>query len=214
LKKIDLLIFDLDGTLIDSKQDIAEGVNFARKALGLEPLPLEEVVQAIGDGVQALIDRVLGSEREHLKEKALQHFREYYGKHLLDHTRPQPEVPDVLQHFRAKSKAILTNKSSQFTLPILERLGLQSLFGWIECGDNPEEKKPHPGGVKRILKHFKTDPEKAVLVGDSPVDVQTGKAAGIATCIVLDGYASERAIRQSNPDWIFPSIGKLKENFV
>jgi len=213
MNSIDCLIFDLDGTLIDSKLDIANSVNFARGDLGLPSLPLETIANAVGDGVQSLIERILEPENRNLKQKILSRFKAHYGKHLLDNTVVSPGAREILVHFQNKKKGVLTNKPSQFTLEILEGLGLKSSFGIVQCGDQPEGRKPETAGINRILDFFQVKPDKAVIVGDSPIDIQTGRAASVLTCGVLDGFASKEVLDQSNPDVLIGKLSELKEYF-
>lgn len=210
---VDLIVFDLDGTLVDSRQDLVNAVNHARARVSLTPLPFQEVVDAVGDGVQTLIGRILGSENMHLRELALAAFREYYGKHLLDNTVARPGVPEMLEHFKKKGKAVLTNKSRGYTLEILNALGISTAFERVECGDNHEERKPHPAGISRILKFFKTRPERVVIVGDSPVDIETGRSVGIHTCVVRGGFSQDTVLSRAKPDLLINSITDLKEYF-
>jgi len=210
---IDLIVFDLDGTLVDSRQDLVNAVNHARTALNLKTLPFQQVIDAVGDGVQSLIARILGPENIRLRELALAAFREYYGKHLLDHTVVRPGVREMLEYFQKKQKAVLTNKSRDYTLEILEALGLDRSFKMVECGDNHEERKPHPAGVSRILEFFKVRPERAVIVGDSPVDIRTGRSVGMHTCVVLDGFADLEALKSAKPDVLIKSLLELKDHF-
>jgi phosphoglycolate phosphatase len=210
---VDLIIFDLDGTLIDSRQDLVNAVNHARSHLGLKPLPYNVVVGAVGDGVQTLIARILGPENLHLKEAALKFFREFYREHLLDNTVAQPGVKEILKYYHAKKKAVLTNKSREFTLQILDALGMREAFETIECGDNHEERKPHPAGISRILTRYKIQAQQAVIVGDSPIDIQTGRSVGMHTCGVLEGFASPKILRQSRPDVLIESLVRMKEYF-
>ncbi len=210
---IDLIVFDLDGTLVDSRQDLVNAVNHARVRAGLTQLPFQEVVDAVGDGVQTLIGRILEPENIHLREVALTAFREYYGEHLLDNTVVRPGVLEMLEHFKKKGKAVLTNKSRDYTLRILEALGISAAFERVECGDDHAERKPHPAGISRILDFFKIRPERAVIVGDSPVDIETGRSVGAHTCVVRGGFASEAILSGAKPDLLIDSITDLKEHF-
>lgn len=210
---VDLMVFDLDGTLVDSRQDLVDAVNHARTSLKLEPLAFQVVVDAVGDGVQSLMARILGSENIHLRELALQAFREYYGKHLLDHTVARTGVREMLDHFKNKEKAVLTNKGRDYTLEILEALDLKQSFKMIECGDKHEERKPNPAGISRILDFFNAKRERSVIVGDSPVDVKTGRSVGIHTCVVQGGFTREEVLNGSKPDFLIQSLLDLTKHF-
>jgi len=206
--RVELMIFDLDGTLIDSKEDIARAANFARRALGLAPVPLEAVVSAIGSGASTLIARILGPENLERKEEALEAFRSHYREHLLDCTALCPGVKDVLEHYQEKKKAVLTNKDRGLTLQILEGLGIRDYFGCIEGGDDPNGRKPSPAGLAKIARFFTTVPEKGVMIGDSPIDIEAGRAAGMRTCGILDGFTRPEHVREARPD---VCVSTLKE---
>lgn len=211
---VDLLIFDLDGTLIDSKEDITDAVNHARAQFDLKPVGVELVVNAIGNGVQSLISKILDSERTDLKDGVLNAFRKRYMENLLDKTRLWPGAKKTLEHFRGKKKALLTNKPKNFTIKILEGLNIRNHFEFVECADLPIEKKPNPVGINRVLNFFGTDPGRAVIVGDSPVDVETGRASGVKTCVISDGYSDTETIAKSKPDLIIKTISELKEHYI
>ncbi len=116
MKKVDLMIFDFDGTLVSSSTDLTQGINFTLKALDLEGRSEEEIISFVGDGIDHLIEKALGQDHIKYREKAMRIFSDYYTEHLLDNTRLRPYAEDVLKHFKDKLKVILTNKRFKFTL--------------------------------------------------------------------------------------------------
>ena len=198
---LELLIFDFDGTLIDSKHDIATSVNLTLGDLGL-PLRLpEEIFSFVGDGVKRLLRLSVGEENVALYEEALRIFRRHYLSHCLDTTRFYPGMDRVIETLSGVKKAIATNKSMEYTLAIVEGLGLRSHFAAIESPADSSELKPDPGMLLRILSTLKISPEGAVLVGDSTNDVRAAKAAGIRACAVGYGYGDREKVTALEPDF-------------
>ncbi|MEK7856489.1 MAG: HAD-IA family hydrolase, partial [Acidobacteriota bacterium] len=211
---IQLLIFDLDGTVIDSKLDIANSGNWTLKELGL-PAVLNEVIYSyVGNGVRPLIQKSVGEEQGPRYQRALKIFKDYYTKHLLDETRLFDGVVDVLNHFSSKKKAVFTNKPQYFTEPILEGLKFSHYFDAIMGSDAGFPKKPDPTVIHHLLKKFNCPPNQAVLVGDSKVDIETGKNAGILTCGVTYGFRPPEEVKEARPDFVISEFSDLKSIFI
>lgn len=209
IRNYDLIVFDLDGTLIDSKADIAASVNFTLALLKLEPLPVEMVASFIGKGVKNLLTQSLG---EHAKDKfsaAIKVFRQHYSEHCLDHTVLYPRVKETLEHLNGLKRAIVTNKPGMFTSPILKGLEIESYFDFVLGGDEVPRKKPSPDPIYMLLERFQVMPSKVLMVGDSPLDIQMGKAAKIQTCAVVYGYGSETDLISEKPDFLVKDIFDL-----
>lgn len=185
------LIFDLDGTLIDSKQDLIRSVNAMLVEMGRETLHEDTISGYIGHGAPKLVARALGNEAtEHECEQALKFFLQHYDEHKLDSTRPYPGVPEALEELRELPMAVLTNKPVRVSNRILEGLGLAKYFRAIHGGNSFETKKPDPLGAKRILQELDTAPRQAMMVGDSEVDVQTARNAGTLAAAVNYGFGT------------------------
>jgi phosphoglycolate phosphatase len=192
------LIFDLDGTLIDSKLDIVNSVNAMLRETHRKEMPLETVAAYIGHGAPRLIAGVLGPEApESEREAALKIFLEHYEKHNLDATRPYPGVEEALTLLDGMPMAVLTNKPTAASLQILQGLGLAKHFRAIYGGDSFEKKKPDPSGAQFILHEWGTAPANAAMVGDSDVDVQTARNTGMSAIAVNYGFG--RYDRVANP---------------
>jgi phosphoglycolate phosphatase len=185
------LIFDLDGTLIDSKQDLIRSVNAMLVAMGHEKLHQDTISRYIGHGAPKLVARALGngtSEQE--RQHALKFFLAHYEEHKLDSTRPYPGVAEALEELRELPMAVLTNKPVRVSRRILEGLGLAKYFRAVYGGNSFETKKPDPLGAKKILEEFGARAEEALMVGDSEVDVQTARNAGVLAAAVNYGFGT------------------------
>ena len=191
LYPIRALIFDLDGTLIDSKRDLIHSVNAMLGEMGRARLGEETISGYIGHGAPLLVSRALGSNaKEDDLRRALQFFLAYYEEHKLDSTCAYPGVGDALAELSRKKvpMAVLTNKPVKISVRILEALGLASYFRAIYGGNSFETKKPDPLGANTILREFGASPRETMLVGDSEVDVQTARNAGMIAVAVNYGF--------------------------
>ena len=189
------LIFDLDGTLIDSKRDLIHSVNAMLLRMGREELHEDTISGFVGHGAPQLIGRALGDNAtEEERERALKFFLSYYEDHKMDSTCAYPGVPEALQQLAKLPMAILTNKPVRISRRILEALGLTKYFRAVYGGNSFETKKPDPLGALTILREFGAAPREAILIGDSEVDVQTARHAGTLAAAVNYGFgAHDRA---------------------
>jgi len=203
------LIFDLDGTLIDSKLDLAISVNATRRHLGREPLADETIFSYVGNGAQVLVQRALG-EGVTLEEveKGHKFFLAYYRAHMLDNTVAYPGVREALELLKDRDLAVLTNKPVRFSEAILDGLGLARYFRYVYGGNSFATKKPDPEGVNVLLRDFGARPGEAMMVGDSEVDVRTARNAGTWACGVTYGLGLE-GMRAHPPDLMLDSLAEL-----
>lgn len=211
LRALRVFIFDLDGTLIDSKLDLALAVNATRAECGLPPLPHEEIYGHVGHGAPMLIRRALGPEPDDAAvERALDFFLDYYRAHMLDNTVAYPGVREALEELVDDGRvlAVLTNKPVRFSREILQGLGLAGHFRAIYGGNSFERKKPDPLGVEVILRENAAQAHDAILVGDSEIDVETGRNAGTWICGVTYGLGSHR-LADTPPDLLVDSLTEL-----
>jgi len=191
LSSVRALIFDLDGTLIDSKQDLIRSVNAMLVETGREPLHEDTVSSYIGHGAPRLVARALGNgATEEECERALRFFLAHYDAHKLDTTRAYPGVTEALLELRDFPMAVLTNKPVRASSKILEGLGLASFFRAAYGGNSFETKKPDPLGAKKILEELGAAPAQALIVGDSEVDVQTARNTGTLAAAVNYGFGT------------------------
>jgi phosphoglycolate phosphatase len=184
------VIFDLDGTLLDSRADLAAAVNHARHALGLAPLDPVTIHRYVGDGARALVERALGPTRRALWKEAIDRFLVYYDAHLLDRSCLYPGMRELLAALAAAgvSASVLTNKPEGFSRRILAGLGVAETFVDVIGGDTLPVRKPDPAGVAHLLARARVSAPRALVVGDSSVDVATARAAQVAFCGVSWGF--------------------------
>lgn len=191
---MDLLIFDLDGTLVDSREDLAEAVNVTRRHMGMEPLDNNRVYSYVGNGAPVLVRRALGDQASEAEvQEALEYFLEYYREHDLDHTVLYPGVRESLErlHRAGKRMAVLTNKPITMSRNIVNGLGVGDRFFRVYGGNSFEFKKPNPIGVETLMREAGVGRDRTLMVGDSSVDVNTARNAGIPCCGVTYGFQPE-----------------------
>lgn len=210
---IDLLIFDLDGTLIESKWDIADCVNRTLRDLRLPERSQEEIFGFVGDGVKRLLRLAVGEDNHTRFEEALGVFRGHYLAHCLDRTRYYPGVEPMLEHFSEKKRAVATNKSLEYTKVILSGLG-DHHFSCVIGGDNGFGLKPEPGMLLHIMEQLNVPKERTVLVGDSTNDINGGHNAGIRVCAVGYGMGNREKMATCYPDWFVERPEDLMEIFI
>ena len=210
-RSIQLVIFDLDGTLIDSRLDLVHSVNAALRHIGRPELPDDVIASYVGDGAPVLIQRALGGEEveEALVRKGLEFFLSYYRAHKLDHTTVYPGVAAALaaiQNLAAPSSngsprklAVLSNKPVIPSKAIIDALGLGQFFSQVYGGNSFSTKKPDPEGARRLLEEYGVQPQQAAIIGDSHVDVNTGRNAGMVTVGVTYGFAPH-TLQDEPPD--------------
>lgn len=203
------VVFDLDGTLIDSKRDLALAMNATLKHLGRKEIEAERIYSYIGGGVQLLVKRALaeGASDEEI-ERGMAYFLEYYRAHMLDNTVPYPGVREALDKLSGRQLAVLTNKPVKFSKLILNGLGMSAYFRYVYGGNSFEKKKPDPVGLNTLLREFGAGPRETMMVGDSDVDIQTARNAGTWACGVTYGMGSAK-LPASEPDLLLDSLEDL-----
>jgi phosphoglycolate phosphatase len=205
-----VLIFDLDGTLVDSKKDLTASVNHIRHQFDLPVLTEQEIARFIGDGALMLIRRALGPKATEVNVQAgLQMFLSYYRAHMLDTTTLYPGVRKTLDRLTDCKLAVLTNKPVHFSCAMLAGLGIYKHFAAVYGGNSFDHKKPDPVGVFQILTDTKGSRERTWMIGDSSVDVLTGRNASIKTCGVTYGYATE-TFKDVPPDFLIDHFSELE----
>lgn len=213
MNPVALLIFDLDGTLIDSRKDIAASVNLTFRDLGLPEKPVEVIYGYVGNGVRRLILDTVESSNPLLIERALQIFEGHYLKHLLDDTILYPGMERVLRHFDKKKKAVVTNKPLLYSTKIIEGLQVRAHFDLILGSEPIVQLKPHPEMIQRTLDYLNVFPSDAVMIGDSLNDIQAARSAGIKSCGVGYGLGNVEELKSGNPDFFAETVEDLKRLF-
>ena len=207
-----LIVFDLDGTLIDSRGDLTAGINHMRGHYGLKPLPLETVSGYIGNGVRLLVERSLQGAEVDIDE-AMQLNKAYYGSHLTVHTTLYDGVAEGLAQLVAAGHklALLTNKPGEPSREILKHFALDQYFDSIIGGGDIENLKPEPDGIFQCLENAALEISKVWMVGDHYTDLAVAKNAGVKSAFVRYGFGEERGYE---PSEYFASFGELVRYFV
>jgi len=205
------IVFDLDGTLADTRLDIAAACNHALGCVGRGGRSVEEIAGMVGDGARALVARALGlATNDPLTDETLGHFNAYYPAHAADHATWMPGAREALDACAHLPLAVATNKPRAATVPLLEALGLAPRFKVVVAGGDAPL-KPDPAGILAALAALGVRPDEAWIVGDGPQDIGAGKAAGAVTVAVLGGFGREAALREARPDRLLPSLHALPE---
>lgn len=219
--KFQAILFDLDGTLVDSSRDIATSINLTLKHLGYDPITLNQSNSFVGDGIRMLVKRALGKSIYNNENHPIEHdllseadkiYRKYYARHVLDTTLPYPGVVDTLNRIAGLQLAVISNKAVVYVNEIMIHFQLDKYFKIILGGDSLELKKPDPYPLLYVAQQFNIDPQQCLMVGDSEKDIIAGKAAVMITCAVTYGMRSEESLIEQQPDFMlsdFPSINSI-----
>ncbi len=208
---MNLVIFDLDGTLIDSKLDLVHSVNAAREHMNFAPISANLVASYVGSGAPVLMRRALGPEASEADvQRALRYFLDYYRDHMLDNTYLYPGVREALDslHGAGTKLAVLTNKPVRFSQALIQGLGLGAHFFRVYGGNSFEQKKPDPIGIRTLLEESGADQQRTIMVGDSGVDVRTARNAQVKACGVTYGFQPE-TFAEDPPDLLVDDMQKL-----
>jgi phosphoglycolate phosphatase len=207
MPKIKAIVFDLDGTLIDSVADLANSVNYTLAEIGLPSHTSEEIKSYVGDGVQKLIKRSLGQPHLDKFDEAFGFFMDHYDQHCTDNTVLYPGVAEILPKLAKKfTLAVLTNKSRAFSIKILDSLGVLSCFKEVLGGDSLPTKKPDPAGILYLAEKRRLKPDQIIMVGDHATDIEVGKRAGCKTVFINGGIGETRGL---TPDMSINDISEL-----
>jgi phosphoglycolate phosphatase len=207
---VKLMVFDLDGTLADTGDDLAGSVNRTLQSLGIPKRPDREILGFVGDGVRKLIERSLGEAYGDRFDDALKRFQEIYAEHLLDHTVLYPGVHDVLRHFATKEKVLITNKTRDFTLAICGGLGITGFFKEIIAGDSNAFMKPDPRLLLPLLNRFESPRAETLVVGDGANDILLARNTGVRSCAFLNGLGKRDDLLRLRPDFVIEKMIELK----
>lgn len=204
-----LILYDLDGTLVDTGEDIANAANHMIETLCGVALPREVIRRFVGQGLHDLVTRCLDTEDPVRIQRGLKLFEAHYASHLTDHSALYPWTLEVLQYFEPRSKqAVLTNKPDPFARDLLNALGVADYFVEILAGGSRYPKKPDPAAARSVMERCQVGPEETLLIGDSLIDLETGRNAGVFTVIVAQGFAHQEALHAAAPDAL---VQDLKE---
>ena len=192
-----LVVFDLDGTLVDSRRDLADSTNDMLAAYGAPPLRLDQVVGMVGEGARVLVERALRASRlDPATPMALDRFRAIYDRRLLMHTRPYPGIDAVVRDAASRAAvALLSNKPEAPSRRLLEAFDWTASFQWVIGGDGPFPRKPDPAGLRHLMAQAGAVPASTMVVGDSLIDLETARRAGARACAAAYGFAALDAAR-------------------
>ncbi len=213
MRKVDLIIFDFDGTLVETGTDLAQAVNFMLKTLFFKKRTEKEIIGFVGDGIDALIEKALGQRNAQFYEQALDIFTQYYSRHLLDNTKLCPYAEDVLINYIGKAKIILTNKRYRFTETITQGLNIEKYFIEIIGADSTPYKKPDQRVVDYILNKYGTAKDKTVIIGDGINDIIVAKKSGILSCAYLNGLGKKQELLSLKADYYIENLLEVNTLF-
>ena len=217
---VSLLLFDLDGTLIDSQTDLANSINLMLADVGRPQLDEAVVGGFVGDGVRVLVRRCLTAtdpdhqppdDELHTRGIALMH--QHYADEMLKTTRLYPHVAETLDFFTSKRKAVVTSKEVRFARILLDYFGIADRFDVIVGGDTVSARKPDPEPVREAIRLLGGSASEAVMIGDSENDINAGRGAGTLTCGVTFGFRTAEQLRLTHPDVIIEQFDQLKDFF-
>lgn len=196
---VGIIIFDLDGTLVDSSIDISHAINYALEDLKVPPVTVSQTISLIGEGITRLFDKII--EMNHInadRDLLVRRFLDHYSAHLVDHTTVYPGVRETLEGLKSYRKAVISNKREELSVRVLEILGIRKYFDLIVGSDTTPERKPSAVPVLHVLSKFGAATEDAVIVGDSNLDIEAGRAAGIKTIAVTYGYRPAEMLKAAD----------------
>lgn len=206
------VLFDLDGTLIDSSADLAAALNHVLRTDGLAPFERREVLAMVGDGAAALVAHGYRERGARPPDDALDRYRRHYARHCLDHTRPYDGIPELLARLApGRTLAVVTNKPAAFAEQVVAGLGLERWFAAVVGPEAAPRRKPSPEHVLAALAAVGRKPEEAIMVGDAPTDVAAGRGAATATVAVTWGYRVREELEAAEPDHLVTSVAELEE---
>ncbi len=221
------VLFDLDGTLVDSRADIIDSVQLTLAELDLPTLDATEIIQFVGEGARLLVERSLlasmsraAASRDLARldarvnqpsDEALQILFKHYGSHLLNKTLPYPGVRSTLEALSPIPKAVVTNKPFDFSVSLLEGLGLKHHFVSIIGGDTLNERKPSPEPLLEALRQCQREPRECLMVGDTRLDIQAGREAGVTTCGFTGGFRGRRELEEAGATLMIDHFSELRK---
>ena len=205
------LIFDMDGTLVDSAADIAASVNFTLSRLGLPEKPAKEVMGYIGDGMKTLLERATGNKDEKYLAHAIEIFHPQYLDRCTVKTTLYPGVKETLEHFKRLPLGLVTNKPLAMTEKILRYFEIDKYFKTVVGGESTPKKKPDPEPVLKALSDMAVPASSALMVGDGLPDMEAGRRAGVKTCAVTYGYRSREDLEKLNLNYMIDHLKELKD---
>ncbi len=205
--QVKLLIFDLDGTLVDTSRDITNALNYSIKPYGMRELTVEDTIKLIGEGISSLIKKLLGENKIQIYDEVKQRFLDHYSEHLTDYSKVYPQVRETLEALGNYKKAIISNKMENLSEKLLDELDLRRYFNMIAGSDTAPERKPSPVPVRYVCSKLGVEPQESIMIGDSNFDIEAGKMAGAKTIAVTYGYRDIKYL--TGADFIIDRFNEL-----
>lgn len=200
-------MFDLDGTLVDTVQDITDALNYALRPYDIKRLTAGDTIEMVGEGVSRLVEKAVPIGKLYLKNDVMSRFIEYYSEHLVDNSKEYPFVRNTLENLTGFRKAVISNKREAPSKRLLEELGLAEYFDLIIGSDTTGKRKPSPDPVLYAITKLGSNPKEAIIVGDSNYDIEAGEKAGVKTIAVTYGYRPKESLLKA--DYIIDDIRDL-----
>lgn len=213
MKKIDLMIFDLDGTIASTGDDLVLCVNHTLKTLNLRERTGQDIISFVGDGIGKLMERALGDRYREHREEAMRIFSVYYAEHLLDNTKLYPHVEEVLENFKNKPKVVLTNKRYQYALMIVKGLKIEKYFAEVIGADSTPFLKPDGRVIDSVLEKHPADRRRTLIVGDGINDIAVARNSGIMSCAFLNGLGRRDDLLKEKADYYCEDILEMNRLF-
>jgi len=210
MHQIDLLLFDFDGTLVDTSKSIVNAVNYSLRELSFPLRTSDEIISYVGHGLRYLLKNVSAVDDELVIDKAVSTYHDYYAQHAHAESFLYPHVIEVLDFFRTKKIAIVSNKTAASVSDLLKGLRIDHFFSDVIGGDDPQCKKPEACPIDKIVCRHAIKKENVIMVGDMSVDVMAGKNAGILTCGVMYGMGNRQELIAADPDHVIDDLLELK----
>lgn len=204
-----LIIYDLDGTLVDTREDIADAANHMRITHGMIPIDDEKIWGFVGKGLFHLVQQCLETEDPKAIRRGAKIYRSYYTKHMLDKSKLYLGVRECLELFKGHKQAVITNKPNPYAETILKELYVYRYLSWLIAGENEFPFKPDPESTLALIKWAKVTPEETLWIGDSDVDIQTARAAGVHVVVLTHGFVSKEKLKAAKPDRLFNDFRAL-----
>lgn len=204
-----LLIYDLDGTLVDTREDIVRSVLYMQSEMNVPQMSHEEIKAHVGRGLYPLMSGTLGTTDKKTLEKGGKIYRAYYSRHMLDHSVLYPGCKEFLEEYKDRKQAVVTNKPNPFSQEMLEHLGVADYFIKIVAGDDEHPQKPDPSAVLHMLEKNGLKKEEALFIGDSLIDLETARNSGIQAAIISHGFGRKDELESAAPDLLVPDFARL-----
>lgn len=210
--RLEIIVFDFDGVIVDSGADIANAINYTLKYFERPLLPKDEIISYVGHGAEHLVRQCFKDSGDEIIGMALSYYKGYYLENCVVETQLYINLKETLEFFKNKKMAVVTNKPENLTKKILNDLGVYEYFQLIIGPESVKELKPNPEGLLKVLSLFdETPPQRAIMIGDSYTDIEVGKRAGMYTCGVTYGLGDKDKLITSCPDFLIDDIGILRD---